>query len=94
MDALSFLIGAVTVLVAILVGYLFGRGKPPEDVVGTVKRTVSGAKAEGEILNNPEPEDEQITLRAKWHNDIRKKPSTPPPEGLILTDDEQEAVSP
>ena len=93
MDLLSFGAGAVTVLVSILVGYFFGRGKPPEDLVSAVKRTVRGVKMEGAVLTNPEPEDEQVAMRAQWHNDLKKNRFTEPPEGLILTEDEKDAMS-
>lgn len=93
MDLVSFGVGAATVFVSILIGYFFGKGRPPEDVVGAIKRTIAGAKMEGAVLTNPEPEDEQVAMRAQWHNELKKNRFTEPPEGLILTEDEKDAMS-
>ena len=93
MDLVSFVAGAVTVFISIVVGYFLAKGKPPEDVIGTLKKTIAKEKPDGAILTNPEPEDEQIKMRAEWHNKLKKNRFTEPPEGLILTEDEKEALS-
>ena len=80
MDVLSFFAGAVTVFTSLIIGYFIGKGKPPENIIGNTKRALTGAQ--GAVLQEPEPDDEQTILKREWDDAKRKNPFAKPPEGL------------